>query len=195
MGSRVPRRATMAGKKPGLITGSNAKIVLGGKTLAYATDVQYVVDTAVIPVEVMGRMEVVCHEPIAVSVSGSFTVVRYTNFAATNGLPDAAANGNGVGNLAAGGTNLGDMSNAFNPGKMLETSTVDLNIFQRQGASGADAGGTTQEFVKISDCRLTRMQGSVNKRGILMESYQFVGILYDDDSFEASNTTIGKDLE
>jgi hypothetical protein len=185
----------MAGKKPGLITGSNAKIVLGGRTLAYATDIQYSVETSVIPVEVMGRMEVMCHEPIAINVSGSFSVVRYTSFAKTNGLPDTATNGNGVGQLAAGGTNLGDMSNAFNPGAILSTSTVDLQIYQRQAASGADTGGTTAEVIKISDCRLTRLSGSINKRGILVEQYQFVGIMYDDESFTASNTTTGTDLE
>jgi hypothetical protein len=184
----------MAGKKPGLITGSNAKIVLGGRTLAYATDIQYSVETSVIPVEVMGRMEVMCHEPIAINVSGSFSVVRYTSFAKNN-LPDASANGNGVGELAAGGTDLGDMSNAFNPGQILSTSTVDLQIYQRQAASGADSGGTTQEVIKISDCRLTRLSGSINKRGILMEQYQFVGIMFDDESFTAAKTTTGTDLE
>jgi len=185
----------MANIKPGLITGSNAKIVLGGKTLAYATDVGYVVDTATIPVEVLGKYEVVTNEPIATTVNGSFTVVRYTKFANEQNLTGTSANGNGVGNLAAGGTNLGDMSNAFNPGKMLESSTVDLVLYQKKAGSAATEGATeTVEFLKISDCRLTRMSGSVNKRGILMESYQFVGILLDNESFEAKNSDIGDDL-
>ena len=95
----------MAGVKPGLITGSNAKIQFGGKTLAYATDIQYSVDTAVIPVEVMGHFEVIANEPIAITVNGSFTVVRYAKGAAiasqtdpnSSTLPGASAGGNGIG--------------------------------------------------------------------------------------------------
>ena len=97
----------MADVKPGLITGSNAKIQLGGKTLAYATDIQYSVDVAVIPVEVMGRFEVVTNEPIAITVNGSFSIVRYSK---GSPVPNAAADGNGVGKFAVGGTGLGDQS-------------------------------------------------------------------------------------
>lgn len=174
----------MANMKPGLITGSNAKIQIGGKTIAYATDVQYSVETAIIPVEVMGRYEVLTNEPIATSVAGSFTVVRYSSLAA--GLPNAAPTGNGVGKLSDG------MANAFNPGQMLSTQTVDIVIFQKtkEIATAADV----QEVVRITDCRLTRLSGSINKRGILTEGYSFVGVLFDDDSFTASGSEIGKDL-
>lgn len=177
----------MAGIKPALITGSNAKIQIDGKTIAYATDIQYSVDTAVIPVEVMGRYEVVTNEPIATSVAGSFTVVRYSSAVKDSGLPNASATGNGVGNLA------GNMKNAFNPGQMLSTQTVDIIIYQKKKES-ATAAGDVQEVLKITDCRLTRLSGSINKRGILTEGYSFVGVLFDDDSFEASGSGTGTDL-
>ena len=181
----------MAGQKPGLVTGSNAKLSIGGKTLAYATDVSYSVDVSVVPVEVMGSYEVITNEPIATSVRGSFTIVRYTATAA-NALPQAAKSGNGVGELGKDKTNSVDgQSNAFNPGKMLSTSTVDLEIFQRLATEGSAIG--SQSLVKISDCRLTRLSSGLIKRGIMTESYDFVGILYDDESFVAaasrSNTT------
>lgn len=173
----------MAGVKPGLITGSNAKILFGGKTLAYATDIQYSVETMVIPVEVMGHFEMIANEPIAITVNGSFTVVRYAAGAAIAAagqnsatLPGANATGNGIG--ALGGT----QSEAFNPAQILTTSTVDISIFQKSlGASGAQS---TTSVVKIIDCRLTRMSGSVNKRGVLTESYAFVGRLLQDDSHQ-----------
>lgn len=176
----------MAGIKPSLITGSNAKIQIGGKTIAYATDIQYSVDTAVIPVEVMGRYEVLTNEPIATSVAGSFTVVRYSSLA--KDLSAAAATGNGVGKLGQG------MANAFNPGQMLATSTVDIAIFQKTKADAATAGDS-QEILKITDCRLTRVSGSINKRGILTEGYSFVGVLFGDDSFKVEGSGTGKDLE
>lgn len=171
----------MAGVKPGLITGSNAKIQFGGKTLAYATDIQYSVDTVVIPVEVMGHFEMIANEPISISVNGSFTVVRYAKGAAIAAagensatLPGASAGGNGIGQL--GGDSQKD---AFNPAEILKTSTVDIAIFQKaQGPNGTLA---SSPVVKIIDCRLTRMSGSVNKRGVLTEGYSFVGRLLQDD--------------
>ncbi len=183
----------MAGQKPSLITGSNAKIQIAGKTIAYATDIQYSVDTAIIPVEVMGRYEVITNEPIATSVAGSFTVVRYSKVAKENNLSDTAAAGNGVGKLGQG------MANAFNPGKMLLTETVDIVIFQKLLSNAgavtvAGAAADVHSVVKITDCRLTRMSGSVNKRGILTEGYSFVGVLFSDDSFEAASSGTGTDL-
>jgi hypothetical protein len=185
----------MAGVKPGLITGSNAKIVFGGKTLAYATDIQYSVDTAVIPVEVMGHFEVIANEPIAITVNGSFTVVRYAKGAAIAStatasatLPGAAASGNGIGALG-GSTAAINQRDAFNPAGILATSTVDIAIFQKSlgGADGATA--TSTPVVKIIDCRLTRMSGSVNKRGVLTEAYAFVGRLMQDDDHTVGVST------
>jgi len=174
----------MAGVKPGLITGSNAKIQFGDKTLAYATDIQYSVDTAVIPVEVMGHFEVIANEPIAITVAGSFTVVRYAKGAAVAAtttdsatLPGANASGNGVGALG------GNQAEAFNPAKILTTQTVDIAIFQKVLA-GQTSTSDSKPVVKIIDCRLTRMSGSVNKRGVLTEGYSFVGRLLQDDEHQ-----------
>ena len=176
----------MAGVKPGLITGSNAKILFGGKTLAYATDIQYSVDTAVIPVEVMGHFEVIANEPIAITVNGSFTVVRYAKGAAVAAtgtdsatLPGANASGNGIG--ALGGA---DQKEAFNPASILATKTVDIAIFQKSLAGATVDTTTATPVVKIIDCRLTRMSGSVNKRGVLTEGYSFVGRLLQDDDHQ-----------
>ena len=177
----------MAGVKPGLITGSNAKLKFDGKTLAYATDVQYSVDTAVIPVEVMGHFEVIANEPIAITVAGSFTVVRYAKGAAiaagdSSTLPGASANGNGIGQL--GGPKQKD---AFNPKNILQSSTVDMDIFQK--AIGPNGTESSNAIVKIIDCRLTRMSGSVNKRGVLTEGYSFVGRLFQDDDHQVGIST------
>jgi len=181
----------MAGVKPGLITGSNAKIQFGGKTLAYATDIQYSVETAVIPVEVMGHFEVIANEPIAVTVNGSFTVVRYAKGAAVANttdpnsatLPGAAASGNGVGKLG------GDQAEAFNPAKILLTKTVDIAVFQKKPNDAGTEVTASSEVVKIIDCRLTRMSGSVNKRGVLTEAYAFVGRLLQDDDHAVGVST------
>lgn len=185
----------MAEKVTSLITGSNAKIKLNGVTLAYAVDVQYDISIATIPVETMGRYEVLANEPIATSVAGSFTVVRYTNAAtdATQGrISGAAKNGNGIGNWGnrAGGegtpsTNRPNkgLSTHVNPGDILTSKTVDIELFRKTKNDPNNDGGT-EFFLKIHDARITRMAGSVNKRGILMETFQFVAEMIDNDSFE-----------
>ena len=184
----------MAGKKTTLLTGSNAKIKVNGVTLAYASDISYQVQTQTIPVETMGRYEVVSNEPIATMVSGNFTVVRYTAGAQSGDLMKAAATGgNGVGQWkAAGGSNPSDH---FNPSKILTSETVDIQIY-RKGEAGT--GGTfvdgTEKIITITDCRLTSKGGSLNKRGIYVESFGFVATGISDDSYTAGNSG-DQDLE
>jgi len=185
----------MAGKKTSLITGSNAKVKINGVTMAYATDVNFDLNVQTVPVEVMGRYEVLSNEPVANYVNGSFSVVRYTSVAKPNNISGAAANGNGIGRWGnrAGGEGAaiagknGGMSTHVNPGDMLTSTTVDLEIYQKFVNDPNDPAGQTR-FKRIKDCRVTRQGGSVNKRGILMETYQFVGEMMDDDSYESKSS-------
>lgn len=186
----------MAGKKTSLITGSNAKITFDGVTLAYATDVQYDVSVQTIPVETMGRYEVLANEPVAYIVGGSFSIVRYTAAASAGGISGTAANskGNGIGNwigtsnsgafnaAASGGGN----SVQVDPSQLLLAKTVDIVLF-RKAVNNPGTLATDQEmFMTIKDARLTRMGGSVNKRGILSEQFQFVAEIAYNDSFTAA---------
>jgi len=174
----------MAGKKPSFITGANAKIKAGDLTIAYAQDVSYNTTVTTIPIETMGRYEVVTNEPVAYFVEGTLSVIRYTKIAEENQMSGAAKGGNGVGkwNFQTGG-NGGEH---VNPGKLLASQTWDLEIFQKF----ADAGGATQttETVSVKDCRFTRKGGAINKRGVLVEQFAFSAILIDDDSFDAANS-------
>jgi hypothetical protein len=179
----------MAGKKPSFITGANAKIKVGGRTFAYASDVSYAVSVDVIPIETMSRYEAVTHEPVNYSVAGDLSVVRYTGIAKTNNMPGANTGGNGAGRVdyATGG----NMSHEFNPGNMLLSNTWDLAVFQKEQSGLTDGGGTANvtdsvEFITIKDCRFTRMSGSLNKRGILVDRFSFVGILFDNESFDGA---------
>lgn len=183
----------MTGKTTSLITGSNAKIKINGITLAYATDIQYSMSVQTIPVETMGRYEVLANEPIATIVAGSFAVVRYTSSAKGGGISGAAANGNGVGEWGdrAGGEGAlvqnvnGGMSTHMNPGDLLTATTVDIELYRKSINDPSVKDGGTELFKRIKYCRLTQMAGSVNKRGILMEQFSFVAELIDDDSFTA----------
>lgn len=179
----------MAQKKVSFVTGANAKIKVGGKTFAYASDVSYSIVVDTIPIETMGRYEAVTNEPVNYSVAGELSVVRYTGIAKANNMPGAHADGNGVGkvNYQTGG----NAADELNPGNLLFSQSWDLAVFQKT-QNAATAGGSTAatseavEFITIRDCRFTRKSAALNKRGILVDRLAFVGILADDESFDAS---------
>lgn len=179
----------MAAKKPSFITGANAKIKVGGKTFAYASDVSYQVVVDVIPVETMGRYEAVTHEPVNYTVAGELSVVRYTGIAKNNNMPGTNTGGNGLGKVDY--TTGGNGAHEINPGNLLLSQTWDLAVYQKEQTSATAGSGTAAtvdsvEFITIKDCRFTRKSSGLNKRGILVDRLSFVGILADDESFDAS---------
>jgi hypothetical protein len=181
----------MAGKKPSFITGANAKIKVDGKTFAYASDVSYQVVVDTIPIETMGRYEAVTNEPVNYSVAGELSVVRYTNIAYDGGMPGTSQKGNGLGN-ATFSSGSGNRSYEINPGNLLLSKTWDLAVYQKTQTSETAGGETASidnalvEFITIKDCRFTRKSAALNKRGVLVDRLSFVGILADDESFDAS---------
>lgn len=169
----------MAQKKPAFITGATAKIKSGGVTIAYAQDVSYNVTVSTIPIETMGRYEVVSNEPVAYFTDGSLSVIRYTKFANEQGMAGAAATGNAVHNWNhLTGGNSGEH---FDPSKLLASQTWDLEIFQK-----TEAGEIL--VTKCHDCRLIRKGGAVNKRGILVETFAFQAILQSDDENQVAGS-------
>lgn len=168
--------------KPGYITGASAKIKIFGATMAYATDVGYTVTVQTIPIESMGKFEVHSNEPVAYSVDGSFSIIRYAKQAKLLVGGDAAANGNSMGQ---NGTKP-----HLDPSTILDSNTFDLEIYQKQSIAAAAVTATATvpaspevvdaPWLKVSDCRITRRSGSLSKRGVLVESFSFVGVLLHD---------------
>ena len=185
----------MAGKQTSLLTGSNCKVTFDGITLAFATDIQYDVSVQTIPVEVMGKFEVVANEPVAYVVAGSFSVVRYTAAAKLGNITGAAANGNGLGAVLGGANGAAFNSQAsgggnsvqIDPGQLLLSKTVDISIFRKK-INNPTQSAEQEVYMTIKDARITRMSGSVNKRSVAMESFQFVAEIAYGDSFTASGS-------
>lgn len=181
----------MAARKVSFVTGANAKVKVGGLTFAYASDVSYSVAVDTVPIETMGRYEAVTNEPVNYSVAGQLSIVRYTSIAKQNNMPGTATNGNGLGevNFNTGG----NAADQVNPGNILFSQTFDLAVYQKTQAADTTPGqeATTTdavEFITITDCRFNRKSAGINKRGILVETLGFVGILGSDDSFAPSNS-------
>lgn len=176
--------------RPSLITGANAKIKSGSQILAYAVNVSYGVSVETIPVETLGRYEVVTHEPISYYVGGSLSIIRYSATAATKNpasLPDSAQTGNSPDNWVTG---------HFNPSTLINSQTVDIEIFQRLGAGNPGSSDSNDiEVIKVMNCRLTSKGGNISKRGYLVESYDYVGVLQQDDGdITTARTIVGTDL-
>jgi hypothetical protein len=187
----------MAEKRPGFITGANAKIKAFGRTLAYCSDVAYNVNVQTIPVESMGKYEVHSNEPVAYTVDGSFSIIRYTKEASAMNIDDADdGNGNYPENIQDGGK--GNMQQHINPASILGSQTFDLEIHEKRQATAASGSGTISEteVFRVKDCRLTRRGMTLNKRGVMVDNYAFVGILASDmDSATEVSKSGDEDLD
>lgn len=179
----------MAGIKQGMVTGANAKIKAFGKTLAFCSDVSYNVTVQTIPVEAIGRYEVITNEPVAYMVDGSFSVIRYTKLASDANIPTVSATGSAIGDMLDADSNEGGNAEAhMNPKELMNSYTFDMDVFQKTDSDQEDV-------FKVKDCRITRRSMSLNKRGIYVDNYAFVGIFAGDgDGTQISNTPgIGTD--
>jgi len=181
-----------------MITGANAKIQVADTTLAYASDVSYTLNIDHIPVEVMNKYEVVSNEPVSMTLSGSFSVVRYSK-AATIEVPLLDDNGNpvsppktttkyvpGESNSPNEWTHDKSKLKPFSPGDLLASKTFDITITQRY----VDANGKEQDvnFLKFKDCRITGRSTSLNKRSVMVERFDFIGETMDDDKITSAGS-------
>ena len=180
----------MSKLKPVFITGANAKITIDNVTLAYAIDVNYAIQVDHIAVETMGRYEAVSNEPVNYSVGGSLSVIRYTKKsydAAQNKLPGLHADGNSAKQIAP---------SQFNPGNLLASETFDLIVYQKLTKSKNTDNKSVpdpESVMTITDCRFTSRGAGLSKRNLLVEQFNFVGILANDES-EAVSTSSDTDL-
>jgi len=170
------------GTKPGFIHGANARVKLDNLTLAYCTDLNYTIDMATVPIEAIGSYEVKAYEPIAYSVSGSFSVIRYTKHI-------QPTKGKNTGNPAVALGNTNKVGTQLNPGQVLSSSTFDMEIFQVNSITASDTSTVDDNTTfKLTDCRVTRRASSLNKRGVMVDSYTFVAILGGDTDVDVAAT-------
>lgn len=164
---------------PGFITGANARILLGKMTLGYCTDVSYTINVATVPVEAMGKYEVFSNEPVAYTIDGSFSVIRYTKQAFTAGLTQGADTADTADDIKIG--------EHLNPANILASKTFKLEIHQvsaqgvsadetKDPVSGAITKAYTPVFI-IEDCRIVRRGSTLNKRGVMVDNYAFVAVI------------------
>lgn len=171
----------MPGIYTNLVTGANTKIKINGASSLYINDISYALNVQHLPVEVMGMYEVAAYEPIGYTVSGSFSCTRYTkDDAATSTLPGTSASkGNGPFGF--------ELDNHLNPGGLSTSTSFEIEITKKTSTGESN-------FVKLTGCRVTAMSGSISKRGLLVEQYQFVATGYSDGELTYAGSFTGTDL-
>jgi hypothetical protein len=203
----------MAGIKPFFVTGDKVKIVLNGKTLAFATEFSASVQILTQTPHVLGMYEGTSVEPLGYNVTGSFAIVRYVKNAqgniggtAPNGV-DPSDQGNGVGSwgdTAAGvlggfagitgglpgvgraSSQDGRADEALNPATYNQGTTFDIEVFQKQ------PNGDPLGIIKIRSVRISKADFSINKKNAGYDRFEFVGLYMDGDNFYAQSSGGGQ---
>jgi hypothetical protein len=209
----------MAGVKPFFLTGDKLKLVLNGKTIAFATDLSCSIQVSHQTPHVLGMYEGVSVEPLAYNVSGSFSIIRYVHNAIANigGTPPNGVSpsdaGNGVGNWGSvwgggvlnnvlstignpfsGGTD-GRANEALDPSTYQTGTTFDILVYQQVANNAADTGSTTTDVlgvIRIRSARITRADFSVNKKSPAQDRFEFTALYVDGDAYQANPSGTGQ---
>jgi hypothetical protein len=97
----------------------------------------------------------------------------------------------------------------MNPSKMHFATTFDIEIYQKYSnvaesapsgilgrlagmLTGAKPNGATKGVAKIRNCRITRADFAMTKKSAARETYQFVALYADEDSFIADFSGVGQ---
>jgi hypothetical protein len=169
---------------PSITTGANAIIrFVGGSTFAYATDLSVRVKVNQIPIEVMGRSSVAAYEPGTYQVEGGFTLIKYSQAAKLNGMPNTDQYGNRNPFIKTQDENGNYLSDHINPSMLMTSKTFDIEVLENT------AYGQISLF-KILDCRISDLNFSLNKKSLMSSQYSFVGILFTDMDQEYKEGTV-----
>jgi hypothetical protein len=209
----------MSGIAPSFITGANAKIKIGNLTMAFASDVGYQIVAATIPVRVMGMVEVAANEPTSYTVSGSFSVIRYTKDAGSDTVtltrlvesqtaidedgnpiveqqPQSYSGGKSIPGSAANGNSIHRWNDARagNIGRHVDPGSVLQSATFDLEIYSKYKNNDSELILKIRDCRITGKTGSLNKRGLMIDNFTFNAILVDNDESISVSESGNKDL-
>jgi len=171
--------------RPAFVSGANAKLAIADTNyiLAFASDVNFTVDVTVVPIEAIGKIQIISYEPVAYSVAGSMNVMRYTGkqmrtagLAGTLTTADTTYSNVNVGNAANDiAQNYAKFGAHFDPEAYMASETFDLIVFVKSTELAGSAATTSwDQLYTIKNCRLTRRGNALTKRGVMVDAYSFV---------------------
>ena len=117
-----------------------------------------------------------------------------------------------IGNTVGNFSNEGSAHQSLDPSKLSKSSTFDIEVYQKvpgaseQGLSGATADflqGRTSGFTRgsnadtlgvsrLRDCKITGVVATINKRGLMTQTFSFIANYLDEDSFLSSASGVGQ---
>lgn len=185
--------------KPFFITGANAKVKVNNKTLAFCTNLSYSVQVNNQVPKVLGMYEGTSIEPLGYLVTGSFTVIRYVkNMNKIKAMSGANNNGNGIGGWTSkkGIERLidGRAHENLNPGTFQNGTYFDIEVYQKI-VLPEDDSKENLGVAKIRNCRITRADFNISKRSAATQTFSFVALYADEDSFVADFSGIGQQFD
>jgi hypothetical protein len=200
---------------PFFVTGANAKIKLNNRTLAFCTNLSYSVQINHQVSKVLGMYEGTSIEPLGYIVTGSFTVIRYvknikhfTGNKMSGTVPNDS--GNGVGNWSADQVKNplyaklrlltdGRANEALSPATFQNGTYFDIEVYQKVKKSPQstpfDNKSKDLGVAKIRDCRITRSDFSISKKSVATQTFSFMALYVDEDSFKADFSGIGQQFD
>lgn len=180
----------------GFVTGANAILKIDGVAIAVARDLSYSISIPHVPVEVMGVLEVIANEPVAYSVSGSFSIYRYNKKIMAT-IATELKKGNTIGEY-------GQVSQVT-PGSILYSRTFDLvvqlkdngvvSVTETQPPQDLDKGHALFNYLVFKNCRIVNRSSGLDKRGVQVERFDFVAIMGGDDGVDLVDSQIVNDGE
>ena len=191
----------MAGKQPFYLTGSNAKIRINNRTIAFCTDMSYTVTVNHEAPIVLGMYEGSSVEPLSYEVTGAFTIIKYTaGFKTDVANPPSTVNerGNGIGawgpetllKKLAGGLDItgpdGRAYDSLNPRKLETAAGFEIEISQKINDVA------NRSVAKIRNCRITKADFRLSKNDVARQAFQFRALYVDEDTFLADFSGFGQ---
>jgi hypothetical protein len=196
----------MAGIKPFFVTGDKLKILLDGKTIAFATDLSCSIQILHQAPHVLGMYEGVSVEPLSYNISGTFSIIRYVKNAIGNigaappgtspldvGNSAATWGSGGFGNVLStlGGTQ-GRAFEALNPATYSQGTTFDIEVYQKFAQSSNGSTDNLIGVIKIRSARITKADFSISKKAAGMDRFEFVALYVDGDVSQAQSSGTGQ---
>ncbi|NBP02909.1 MAG: hypothetical protein EBU90_22915 [Proteobacteria bacterium] len=164
----------MAGQIPSFLTGANLVIRIGDIRVAFAQSLSFQRNVAHTAVMGVGAYDVLALEPTSFAASGSMQILRWTDDMLEkrkndkNTLPDnmaeTASKPDLIGNSIVSDT-------AFNPQKLLLSTTFDIEVYEKKADEGQVEG--TLLFV-LKDCRIQNYNFNFVPGELLVENVSFL---------------------
>lgn len=197
----------MAGLAPFFLSGGNGKIRINNRTIAFCSQIEYTIDTPHVNPKVLGMYEGPSIEPTGYSVTGSFTIIKYTAGMAElhdaqhgGKLPSGVSiKGNGVGSWGpdgvegvvgtlGAGSGDGQAHQSLQPQRLNNSMMFDIEVYQK-GPHGDD-----NPVARLKNCRITKASFLLPKKGIATQAFQFMAVYADEDTFVTSPSGVGQHL-